>query len=282
MLAQDQLAGSPTALQSFHKAFAAGIVMGCAGRLITGNHRVNPKHPHVVLANVLHSAVRMVNQSGRRLSVEDRLFRPNHFDHDLYTSYQARERTLNAAIVQANISESFEEFFDAFYADDIEASTENGEEPIRGEAKVRSPLANFLVPLHAMAEVGGLLVSIRQSAIPGDAADESHSAWTLNLVGVSGRTCTLSWCVLRKWNWSGVVYEHHYDHQQSGGPLTSDDLIIVSMQSRPLQGFEGPHNGFQPNPDRANPFSPWGSVAPRFPMSGFAEQGRSGAAPLLP
>jgi hypothetical protein len=165
----------------------------------------------------------------------------DHYDYDLYKSSQARDRTLNAAIVQANISESFEEYleiFDAFYADDIEASTENGEEPIRGKAKVRSLLANFLVPLHAMAEVGGLLVSIRQSAIPGDAAEESHSAWTLELVGVSGRTCTLSWCVLRKWNGSGVVYEHHYDHQQSGGPLTSDDLSFNAATS--AAGFRRP------------------------------------------
>ena len=29
------------------------------------------------------------------------------------------------------------------------------------------------------------------SAIPGDVAVETHSAWTLELVGVSGTTCTL-------------------------------------------------------------------------------------------
>jgi hypothetical protein len=116
--------------------------------------------------------------------------------------------------------------FGAFYADDIEASSETGEEPIRGKARVRSVLFNFLVPLHVMAGVGGLSISIRETAIPGDAADERHSASTLDLVGVSGRTCTLSWSTLRKWKGSRVVYEHHYDHQQSGGPLTSDDLSL--------------------------------------------------------
>ncbi len=149
------------------------------------------------------------------------------FDRDLYTSSQTRERALNAAIVQAEISRSFEEYldiFDAFYADDIEVSNETGEEPIRGKARVRSLIFNFLIPLHVIAEIGGLSISIRQTAIPGDAADETHSAWTLDLVGVSGRTCTLSWRALRKWNASLVVYEHHYDQQQSGGPLTLDDL----------------------------------------------------------
>jgi len=66
-------------------------------------------------------------------------------------------------------------------------------EPIRGKGRVRSILANFLVPLHVMAEVGGLSISIRQTAIAGDVADETHSAWTLDLVGVSGKTCTVTW-----------------------------------------------------------------------------------------
>src|SRR5260370_42291412 len=106
----------------------------------------------------------------------------DNLNHDLYTSSQARERTLNAAIIQANISESFEEYleiFDEFYADEIEVSSEAGEEPIRGKARVRSLLATFLVPLHMMAEICGWLVSVRQTAIPGAAADETRSAWML-------------------------------------------------------------------------------------------------------
>lgn len=165
----------------------------------------------------------------------------NHLERDLYTSSQTRERALNAAILQAKISESFEEYleiFDTFYGDDVEVSSETGEQPIRGKARVRSLLFNFLVPLHVMAEVGGLLISLRQATIPGDAADETHSEWTLELVGVSGRSCTLSWRALRKWNGSRVVYEHHYDHQQSGGPLTSDDLSLNAATSD--AGFRSP------------------------------------------
>jgi hypothetical protein len=151
----------------------------------------------------------------------------DYSDRDLYTSSRTRERALNSAIVRAEISESFEEYleiFDAFYADDIEVSDETGKEPTRGKGRVRSLLANFLVPLHVMAEVGGLSISFRQTAMPGDVADETHSAWTLDLVGVSGRICTVTWRATRKWNGSRVVYEHHYDEQQSGGPLTLDDL----------------------------------------------------------
>ena len=163
----------------------------------------------------------------------------DHINLDPFMSSQTRERTLNAAILHAEISESFEEYlgiFDEFYADDIEVGSETGEELIRGKARVRSFIGSLLVPLHVMAEIGGLLISIRQTAIPGDAADETHSAWTLELVGVSGRSCTVSWRALRKWNGSRVIYEYHYDHQQSGGPLTSDDLSFYA----PAAGFGSP------------------------------------------
>ncbi len=156
----------------------------------------------------------------------------DRFDRDLYTGSKTAERVLNAAIVQAEVTESFEEYleiFDAFYADDVEVSSDT--ETILGKAKIRSLLFNFLVPLHVMAEVGGLSISIRETAIPGDTASETHSAWTLDLIGVSGATCTLRWYTLRKWNGSRVVYERHYDHQQIGAPLTFDDLSFNASNS---------------------------------------------------
>ena len=46
---------------------------------------------------------------------------------DLYSRYQAAEHTLNTAIIQAKISESFEEYleiFDKFYDHEVEVSGE--------------------------------------------------------------------------------------------------------------------------------------------------------------
>ena len=152
---------------------------------------------------------------------------PDHFHPDPYTQSRTAERALNSAIVHAEISRSYEEYleiFDEFYGDDIEGSSETMEGPIRGKARVRSLLFSVLVPLHAMAEVGAVSISIRETPVPGDAIDETHSAWTLELVGVSGKICTVSWRILRKWNESRVVLEHHYDHQQSGEPLNERDL----------------------------------------------------------
>jgi hypothetical protein len=165
----------------------------------------------------------------------------DQFVNNAYKSSQTAELTLNAAILRAEIDRSYEEFldiFERFYADDVEVSSEDSGETIHGKERVRALLSHFLIPLHVMAEIGGLLISIRQTAIPRDAADETHSAWTLELVGVSGRSCTVSWRALRKWNGSQVAYEYHYDHQQSGGPLTSVDLNFNAITS--AAGFRAP------------------------------------------
>jgi len=151
----------------------------------------------------------------------------NRANRDLY----AREKVLNSAIIAADISSGWEaylEIFDAFYADHVEVSdgTENG--PVFGRERIRAILLRFLVPIHVMAEIGGLSVQIRESPILGDAADETHSAWSMDLIGVSGRTCQISWCTLRRWANSRVAYERHYEHQQTGGPLTLDDLHLSS------------------------------------------------------
>ena len=148
-------------------------------------------------------------------------------DRDLY----AREKVLNSAIIAADISSGWEEYleiFDAFYADHVEVSdgTESGS--VFGREQIRALLFKFLVPIHVMAEIGGLSVQIRESPILGETSDETHSAWSVDLIGISGRTCQICWCTLRRWVDSRVVYERHYDHQQTGGPLTFDDLRLSS------------------------------------------------------
>jgi len=151
----------------------------------------------------------------------------DRFDGDAYRSSQAAELALNGAILRAEIGRSYEEFleiFDRFYADDVEVSSEESRETIRGKERVLSILANFLAPLHVMVEVAGLSVSIQQTVLPRDTANETHSAWRLDVVGVSGKRCTMKWYAIRRWKGARVVYERHYDHQQIGAPLTLDDL----------------------------------------------------------
>ena len=114
----------------------------------------------------------------------------SQFDGNAYKSSQAAELTLNAAILRAEIARSYEEFleiFDKFYADDVEVSSEDSPETVRGKERVRPFLSNFLVPLHVMTEVGGLSISVQQTEVPRDTANETHSGWRIDFTGVSGR-----------------------------------------------------------------------------------------------
>ena len=141
--------------------------------------------------------------SNQDSSNHDSFVSAHQFHPDPYTQSRIAERTLNAAIVHAEISRSYEEYlelFDQFYANNVEGSSETMKDVLCGKERVRSFLVNFLAPLHAMAEVGGVSVSIRETPIPGDALDETHSAWTLELVGASGKVCSVNWRTLRKWN----------------------------------------------------------------------------------
>ncbi|MGC1905702.1 MAG: hypothetical protein WA715_17920 [Candidatus Acidiferrum sp.] len=158
---------------------------------------------------------------------ENSLMTVSQFDGNAYKSSQAAELTLNAAILRAEISRSYEEFleiFDKFYADDVEVSSEESPKTIRGKERVRPFLLNFLVPLHVMAEVAGLSMSVQLTQVRRDSATETHSGWRIDFTGVGGRRCTLKWYAIRRWAASRVVHEHHYGHEQIGGPLTQHDL----------------------------------------------------------
>ena len=151
----------------------------------------------------------------------------DRFGGDAYSSSQAAERALNAAILRAEIGRSYEEFleiFEKFYADDLEVSSAESRETIRGKESVLSLLVNFLAPLHVMVEVAGVSVSVQQTVVPRDTANETHSAWRLDVAGARGKRCTLKWYAVRRWKGARVVYEHHYDHQQIGAPLSLEDL----------------------------------------------------------
>jgi hypothetical protein len=134
--------------------------------------------------------------------------------------------------------EEFVEIFDKFYADDVEVSSEDSPETIRGKKRVRPFLLNFLVPLHVPAEVAGLSMLVQMTQVPRDSANETHSEWRIDFIGVGGRRCTLKWYAIWRWTASRVVYEHHYGHEQIGGPLTQDDLNFNWVVRR--SGFNRP------------------------------------------
>ena len=141
------------------------------------------------------------------------------------------DRELNAAIVSADISASYEGFIaivDQFYAEEVEVRGDSSE-PLIGRDDLKSRLLGFLVPLHVMAEIGGLSVSVNERPIAGDSRGEQHSQWSLELVGVTGRAVRVSYSVRRRWKQSLVVSEYHYDHQQDGEALGLSDLRIPTF-----------------------------------------------------
>ena len=175
------------------------------------------------------------------MTPENNLMTVSQFEGNTYKSSQVAELTLNAAILRAEIARSYEEFleiFAKFYSDDVEVSSEDSPGPIRGKQRVRSFLLNFLMPLHVMAEVAGLSMSVQVTEVPRDTANETHSEWKIDFTGVGGRRCTLKWYAIRGWAASKVVYEHHYGHERIGGPLTQDDLNFNWGHSE--VGFQSP------------------------------------------
>ena len=139
----------------------------------------------------------------------------------------ALDRELNEALVNADISNSYEEFlaiFDRYYAEDVEVASDTTPVPLTGKAHVLPILFNFLAPLHVMAEIGGLSVTLRYSPIRADKSEGQYAEWSLDLLGVLGRRVTVHWSSARRWKGSRVIYERHFDHRQIGGPLTFIDL----------------------------------------------------------
>src|SRR5258708_23473040 len=103
------------------------------------------------------------------MSTQSSFFSADH-DDDPCASSHVGERALNKAIVTAEISRGYEEYFaifDRFYAEDVETATDTGGEPISVKASVFAALLNFLIPLHVIAEVGRLSVCILVTSIPG-------------------------------------------------------------------------------------------------------------------
>jgi hypothetical protein len=129
------------------------------------------------------------------------------------------DQLLNAAIISADIKESFEshlDIVDAFYSEDVEVILGEDAEPVRGRGNLRARLSEFLAPIHIMAEVGGLSVSIRSTAIPAADGAGTDSKWEAKFRAASGLARTFSWSVQRRWKEGRVNYERHYDHHVVG------------------------------------------------------------------
>ncbi len=165
-----------------------------------------------------HIALIPSDRSGTEFTVADR---------------NTRDYMLNNALERADINQSFEVYLDIlerFYADDIEFFVDEPQRQIIGKGAVRAFLLSFLVPIHVIAEVGGLLVSAQHKSIASETRDTTATAWEVTLVAANGKRCVITWLCLRAWRDSRVVYERLSDVHVQGGPLGGDDLNFAEVQ----------------------------------------------------
>jgi hypothetical protein len=140
---------------------------------------------------------------------------------------------LNSALERADINQSFEVYLDIlerFYADDIEFFVDDPQRQMIGKVAVRAFLLSQLVPIHVIAEVGGLLVSAEHKSIASETRDTTATAWEVTFVAANGKRCVITWLCLRAWRDSRVVYERLSDVHVEGGPLGGDDLNFAKVQ----------------------------------------------------
>jgi len=150
------------------------------------------------------------------------------------------ELDLNNALVNADISNGYEEYlalFDHFYDENVEVVSDSNPDPLVGKARVLPIIVNFLLPLHVMAEIGGLSVRLRYTPLFSDKREEQHADWSLDLVGATGRSVRVSWSSARRWEDGRVIYERHSDHRQYGEALTMIDLDFGSRSAGASPGF---------------------------------------------
>jgi len=141
------------------------------------------------------------------------------------------ELALNNALANADISNGYEEHLalvDHFYDENVEVASDNNPDSLVGKACVFPIIFKFLMPLHVMAEIGGLSVRLRYTPLFVDKREEEHAEWSLDLVGVTGRSIMVSWTSARRWKDARVIYERHSDHRQFGEALTMIDLDFGS------------------------------------------------------
>lgn len=141
------------------------------------------------------------------------------------------ELELNNALVSAEISNGYEEYLailNRFYDDNVEVVSSARDAPLIGKAQVQAAILRLLLPLHVMAEIGGLSVRLQSKRLFSDSLEEQHAEWSLQLLGAAGRGIVLTWSSARRWKDGRVTYERHSELRQSGEALTILDLHFAT------------------------------------------------------
>jgi hypothetical protein len=143
----------------------------------------------------------------------------------------AREQSLNAALAGLHADTGYEEWLaivDRFYAEHVQVSSDATPGRLIGRARAKQALLNLLAPIHTWVGADIESISLRCLPIYADRHEEHHSAWSLEVVGGSGRRAAVRWCVRRIWRGGFVVHEHFYENDMNGAALATDSLWIAA------------------------------------------------------
>lgn len=145
---------------------------------------------------------------------------------------RARDKALNDAILQSNISFDFLPFIELchhHYADEVDLVLDQGPRRTIARDSLEGMLMDFLLPIHLIAEMGGVQVSVNACQIPSDSSDEQRSSWFVELLAKNGTRHTISWKTMRTWIGGKVVAEQLYDQSHEGPAIQFSDLELRSF-----------------------------------------------------
>jgi hypothetical protein len=140
-----------------------------------------------------------------------------------------QDKALNEAILSNDISFDFLPFIGLchrYYADEVDLSF--GEAPRRTVAKdtLQRMLMDFLFPIHLIAEMGGMEVTVEAQHITSDKPDQQHTSWSVELLAKNGTRHVMSWKTMRIWVAGKVIAEHLYDQSDKGPAIQYSDLEL--------------------------------------------------------
>ena len=140
-----------------------------------------------------------------------------------------QDKALNEAILSNDISFDFLPFIDLchrHYADEVDLSFSEGPRRTVGKDTLQGMLMDFLFPIHLIAEVGGVEVTVEAQHIRSDTPDQQHTSWSVELLAKNGTRHVMSWKTMRIWVAGKVVAEHLYDQSHEGPAIRYSDLEL--------------------------------------------------------
>lgn len=151
-----------------------------------------------------------------------------------YEIPRVQDKELNDAILNCDISFDFLPFIELchrHYADEIDWSVDESPRRTIARDELQGMLMDVLLPIHLVAEMGGVQVNVEACEIASDTPDLQHSSWSVEFLAKNGTRHAISWKTMRTWIAGKVVAEHLYDQCHEGPVIQYSDLELRRFDS---------------------------------------------------